>query len=126
MSTVEDGVTAEGRQSLWWLAAGPLIWTAHFLACYLTAAIWCAKEGGSLAGVRMAICAFTLVALVGIGFVGVVGWRRHRYGSGAVPHDFDTPEDRYRFLGFATALLAGLSAVATGFVAMVAVFVEVC
>ncbi|MGC1478982.1 MAG: hypothetical protein WA771_00640 [Chthoniobacterales bacterium] len=121
--------TREREQSLWLLTASPLIWTAHFLACYLTAAVWCAKfggEGASLAGVRVAFLVFTVVALLGIAVVGWIGWRRHSYGAEAVPHEFDTPGDRHRFLGFATVLLAGLSAVATVFVSLVAIFVEVC
>ncbi len=129
MSTSGSGETHEGRESLWFLAASPLIWSVHFLACYLTAAVWCAKygeEGASLAAVRVAMGVFTLLALGGIGVVGWIGWGRHRFGAEAVPHDFDTPEDRHRFLGFATVLLSGLSAVATVFVATVAVFIGAC
>jgi hypothetical protein len=43
-----------------------------------------------------------------------------------LPHDFDTPGDRHRFLGFATVLLAGLSAVATLFAAVVVLYFEDC
>jgi hypothetical protein len=43
-----------------------------------------------------------------------------------VPHDDDTPEDRRSFMGFATLLLCGLSAVAVVFVALPARFLEVC
>jgi len=32
------------------LAASPTIWAAHFLLCYVTAAIWCAKVGGGTGG----------------------------------------------------------------------------
>lgn len=32
------------------LAASPTIWAAHFLLCYITAAIWCAKVGGGTGG----------------------------------------------------------------------------
>ena len=119
----------EGRESLWMLTISPAIWAAHFLACYLTAAIWCAKfvgRSGSLGSVRIAIAVYTAVALAGIGVTAWVGYRRHRHGTATVPHDFDTPEDRHRFLGFATLLLSGLSAVATIFVALVAVFVRSC
>lgn len=111
------------------LTAAPGIWSVHFLGCYITAAVWCAKFAGpdrSLGGVRAAIAVYTVVALIGIAITGWFGYRRHRHGSGAVPHDFDTPEQRYRFLGFATLLLAGLSAVATLMVAVVALFVENC
>lgn len=119
----------ERRESLWMLTISPAIWSAHFLACYLTAAIWCAKfagRSGSLEEVRVAIGVYTVVALVGIGITGWIGYRRHSHGTATVPHDFDTPEDRHRFMGFATLLLSGLSAVATIFVALVALFVRSC
>ena len=44
----------------------PTIWAAHFLLCYVTAAIWCAKVAGpdgSLGGVRVAIAVYTVLAL---------------------------------------------------------------
>lgn len=119
----------ESNQSLWLIVASPAIWAAYFLACYLTAAIWCAKFAGpdrSLAAVRTAIGVYTAVALVGIGVIGWVGYRRHRYGDAELPHNFDTPEDRHRFLGFATVLLSALSAVATIFIALTAVFIRTC
>jgi hypothetical protein len=119
----------ESNQSLLLLAASPAIWTVHFLLSYFTAAIWCAKfagPDGSLRIVQVAIAVYTLFALVGIGIIGWSGYRRHSYGNEAVPHDFDSPEDRHRFLGFATLLLSGLSAVATIYVALVVVFVRSC
>jgi hypothetical protein len=120
--------TAEEHQHLLLLAASPTIWAAHFLASYLTAAIWCAKAGrlAGLDGVRWAIATFTVAALAGIVVVGLRGLRRHRLGSATVPHDFDTPEDRHRFLGFATVLLSALSVVAVVYVALPAVFFGAC
>ncbi len=125
----ESHETHETNQSLMMITAGPSIWAAHFLASYVTAAVWCAKSAGrdgSLTAVRIAIAVFTLLALGGIAAAGWYGYRRHTYGGATTPHDFDTPRDRHRFLGFATLLLAGLSAVATIFVAVVAIFVETC
>lgn len=121
--------TSERHQSLWLLTASPSIWAVHFLLCYATASIWCAKvvgSGGSLTAVRVAIAVYTALALVGIGIVGWVGYRRHRLGRAEPPHDADTPEDRHRFLGFATLLLSALSAVAVLFAALVAVFFGTC
>jgi hypothetical protein len=121
--------TAESEQNLWRITAGPIVWAAHFLACYLTGAIWCAKHAGpdaGLGGVRAAVAVYTVVALAGIGWAAWSGWRRHEHGIATVPHDFDTPEDRHRFLGFATLLLAGVSAVATVYVALAAVFIRTC
>ena len=119
----------EEKESLWRLIVSPTIWAVHFMACYVTAAIWCAKYAprfGSLEPVRWAIAIYTVAALIGIAWNGFGGLRRHRFGSESLPHDFDTPGDRHRFLGFATTLLAALSAVAVVFAAMVVVFFEDC
>ena len=120
---------SEEKESLWFLIVSPTIWAAHFMLCYITAAIWCAKFAprfGSLEPVRWAIAVYTVVALAGITWNGWSGLRKHRFGSESLPHDFDTPGDRHRFLGFATLLLAGLSAIATLFAATVVVFFEDC
>lgn len=128
--------TSEKHQSLWLLTASPLIWAVHFLLCYATASIWCAKvvgPGGSLTTVRVAIAVYSALALAGIGVVGWIGYRRHSFGHPALgaglptpPHNADTPEDRHRFLGFATLLLSGLSAVAVLYAALVALFFGMC
>jgi hypothetical protein len=102
---------AEENQSLLLLATSPLIWAAHFLLSYMTAAIWCAKvagPAGSLSGVRVAIAIYTVVALSGIGLIGRAAFRRHR------------------FLGFAALLLSALSAVATLYACLVVVFIRSC
>lgn len=119
---------AEKKESLWRLVVSPTIWAAHLMLAYITAAVFCAKAGpdASLTKVRWAIATYTIVALAGIVFNGWDGYRRHRYGSARLPHDDDTPADRHRFLGFATALLAALSAVATLYAALVIVFVRSC
>jgi uncharacterized membrane protein YbhN (UPF0104 family) len=120
----------EKKESLWVLIVSPLVWAAHFLLCYLTAAIWCAKFAGGPAGsanpVRWAIVFYTVLALAGIAINARSGLRRHRHGAESVPHDWDTPEDRHRFLGYATLLLAGLSAVAVLFAASVTLFFGDC
>src|SRR5688572_2396372 len=95
----------EHRESLWRLAAPPLIWAAHLLLCYCTAAIFCEKfaaRGDSLGAVRTAIAVYSALALIAIFVIGLRGYQRHRYGDSTTPHDFDSPEDRHRFLGFAT------------------------
>lgn len=120
---------AEQNETLWILAASPAIWAAHFMLCYVTAAIWCgmvAGPEGSLWTVRLAIAGYTIVALAAIGAIGFVGFRRHRLGTATPPHDADTPEDRHRFIGFSTLLLSGMSAVAVFYAALAAVFIEGC
>ena len=119
----------EKKESLWRLVVSPAIWAAHLMLSYVTGAIWCAKlvsRDGSLGPVRWAIAVYSVIALIAIGFNGWDGWRRHRYGTEPPPHDDDTPEDRHRFLGYATALLAGLSAIAVIYAALVVVFVGTC
>jgi hypothetical protein len=119
----------ERNESLWILTAAPAIWAVHLLLCYLTAALWCGMvvgRDGSLGTARAAIAGYTAIAVIGIGAIGWVGYRRHSYGGATAPHDFDTPEDRHRFLGFATLLLSVLSAVATIYVALTVVFIGSC
>src|SRR5690606_32245005 len=122
--------SAEGRdRSLWMLTVSPTVWALHFLIAYGTAAVWCARYAQAtnpLGPVRAAIVVYTVVALGIIGATGLWGWRTHRRGGASLPHDDDTPEDRWRFMGFATFLLSGLSAVAVIFAALVIVFVETC
>jgi hypothetical protein len=98
------------------------------MCTYLTAAIWCAKAGRDdpLGPARLAIAVYTAAALAGIAIAGLGGWRRHAFDGSETNHDFDTPADRHRFLGFATALLAGLSAVGTAFTALAAAFFSDC
>jgi hypothetical protein len=121
----------EREETLWALTVAPTIWAVHFLLSYVSAAVWCSKVGqasASIGGIRAAIAVYTAVALVGIAASGVAGYRRHGHGHGleTTGHDFDSPEGRHRFLGFATLLLAGMSAVATIFTALPAVFIATC
>ena len=120
---------AEKHESLWLIAVSPTIWAGHFLLSYITAAVWCAKyspDDGSLGPVRYAILAYTAAALIGIGWNGRSGLKRHRRGTESAPHDYDTAGDRHGFLGYATVLLSALSAVAVLFAALVVVFFRDC
>src|SRR5690606_25100491 len=128
--SASDAVNAlrERNESLWWLTAGPVTWFAHFVLSYLPAATWCAEaagRGGMLAPVRMAVTIYTVIALAAILATGWRGYRRYRHG-GSSPHDGNTAADRHRFLGFATLLLCGLSAVATVYVTLVALLIGSC
>jgi len=117
------------RHSLWLLTIAPTIWAAHLLLSYITAAVWCAKfvpAGGPLGGVQIAILWYTAVALIAIAVIGWEGLRRHGWGTEATTHDLDTADDRRRFLGFATLLLSGLSAVGVIYAAWAARYFETC
>jgi hypothetical protein len=117
-------------ESLWAMIIAPTIWAVHFLACYILAAIFCAKAGtpsADLATVRWWIAGLTFVALAGIAACAIQAFRRGHFMEGkAAPHDADTIHDRRRFLAYATLLLSGLSFVATVFVALPAVFFASC
>jgi hypothetical protein len=120
---------SEESESLWMLAISPAIWTLHFLLSYIAAAIWCgmiAERGASLSGVHVAIVAYTVAALIAISVSGWYGFRRQRSKAREGPHDADNPEDRHEFLGFATLLLSGLSALATIYVATAALLIRSC
>jgi hypothetical protein len=119
----------ERSESLWMLTVAPVIWAAHLGLSYATSAVWCAKvvgPDGSLGTVRTAIGVYTAVALLGIALTGWRGLRRQREGVARSPRSADTSEDRHQFLGWATLLLSGLSAVATVYAALVALFFERC
>ncbi len=120
---------AEHREMLWLLPAAPSVWGLHFMASYITAAIWCGKVAGpaaSLTSARAAIVVYTLVALAGIGIIGYAGYRRQHSESFTPEHDDDTPHDRHWFIGFSTLLLAGISAIAVCYAAMTVFFIEGC
>jgi hypothetical protein len=122
------------KGSLWLLTIAPTIWAAHLLLSYVTAAIWCARyadRNDPLNGIHTAITWYTVVALLGITIIGWEGFRRHTYsstsgGTEATTHDLDSPDDRHRFLGFATLLLSGLSAVAVMYAALAATYFDTC
>jgi hypothetical protein len=112
------------------MIVAPTIWAVHFLACYILAAIFCAKAGpapADLTTVRWWVAGFTIAALAGIAACAIQAFRLGHFMEGKrAPHDADTIQDRRRFLAYATLLLSGLSFVATLFVALPAVFVASC
>ncbi|HUQ93817.1 MAG TPA: hypothetical protein VM120_19210 [Bryobacteraceae bacterium] len=129
MNPESNHPVSEERQSLWLLAVSPAIWTVHFLFSYIGAAVWCGKvvgREGSLDPMRAAIAVTALLAVAGIAFTGVAGWRKHTHEASPPPHHEDTPEDRHRFLGYATVLLSCLSAVGTIYVALACIFIRSC
>jgi hypothetical protein len=129
MKSESQDLVAEDRQSLWLLTVSPTIWAAHFLASYISAAIWCgnvADREVGLGTLRVAIIGLAIIALIGIAFTGSRGWRKRTYGGGEPPYNKDTAEDRHRFLGLATVLLSGRSAIATIYSALATLFIGSC
>jgi hypothetical protein len=119
----------EYKESLWWLIVSPTIWAVHFLASYISVALWCGKvvgRDGSLDTARLLIGTYTALALLFVALTGRHGYRRHNTGKQNASRYSDTPEDRHRFLGLATLLLSLLSGVAIAYVALPILYIETC
>lgn len=118
------------RESLWPMVAAPTIWALHFLACYVTGAVHCAKaasRAAELGQIRWWIAGFTVAALVGIALCAVDAVRHADFDGGdGLPHDASTVDDRRRFVSWSILLLSGLSAVGVVFAALPAVLIATC
>ena len=129
IGAAEAAAYPEAKGGLFLLTAPPTIWSAHFLVSYLTAAIWCEKftsPSGEAGPVQWLIGIYTLAALPTIGYFGWRGYRRSQRDEAEAELTTEADAERYRFLGFASLLLAGLSGVATIYTALVVVFVRTC
>lgn len=126
--SVEDRVLPERRASVWQLVAGPTAWALHFLLCYTTAAVWCAKHARlpPSMDLRGTLWLYTAIALAAIAWFGWRALRQHAWGRASPPHDDPTAGDRHRFLGYATLLLCGLSFIAVLYSAMAIALVGSC
>ena len=116
-------------ESLWTLFTAPVVWALHFLACYISAAVFCEKPGflgTDFANLRLAIVVLTALSLAMIVLAAFLAWRQWGFGTGDPPHDEPTRRDRLQFQGYATLLLSGLSFVAVIFTALPALFITEC
>lgn len=115
--------------TLWTLFTAPVVWAGHFLFCYISAALICAKPdlfGVTFAALRVAIAAVTIAALSAILLSSFLAWRQWGFGTDDPPHDEPTRRDRVLFQGFATLLLSGLSFIAVVMTALPALFLTEC
>lgn len=101
------------KHPLWLLALSPVVWSLHFTASYIIAAIWCAKfPATDLKTVKILIGGLTFISLVIVGQGIMSGYKKHRSGFSEPPHDSDTTQDRDRFLGLTRLLISSLSFIA--------------
>ncbi len=123
-----DSALHERHERLWIPIVAPAIWAAHFTLCQITVALWCGRLGTTapLASLHSILIALTVFAIGGIALSFLHGFRRRSPHLPAGAHDDDTPEDRRHFLAFTTMLLAGLSLLATIFVAAGALLAGGC
>ncbi|MFK0276322.1 hypothetical protein ACIQUG_21805 [Ensifer sp. NPDC090286] len=115
--------------TLWTLFTAPVVWAGHFLFCYISAALICAKPdlfGVTFGALRVAIAAVTIAALSAILLSSFLAWRQWGFGTDDPPHDEPTRRDRVLFQGFATLLLSGLSFIAVVMTALPALFLTEC
>lgn len=116
-------------ETLWTLFTAPVVWGLHFLACYVLAAIFCAKRlpaTVSFDALRIGLVILTVAALLMIVMSAWLAWRQWGFGADDPPHDEPTRSSRTLFQGFATLLLSGLSFVAVIFTAIPLLFLAEC
>lgn len=120
---------SERNETIWPLMGPPTVWAVHFVACYVWAAVACAKmpvDDGTYLTARIGIGVLTVLAVAAILYAGWRAYAEWGFGEYDPPHADDSEADRRRFLGYATLLLAGLSIVAVVFVGMPAAFITEC
>ena len=117
---------AEEHASLFKITLGPLIWAAHFVACYGLFAVTCAK-GWDIDAVRSGLLVASGAALVGIGWVGWTAWRQWNVAeTGDFVNRGGRAEDRHHFLGHAAFLLSVISVVGVVFVSLPLIMIGGC
>ena len=108
----------------------PTIWSLHFLACYVWAAIHCEKAGrmADLDPARTGIFVLTGIALVLISLNTLSLWRirARSLTDDDFDYEHDTPEERHRFLGHVALMLSVLSGIGVIYVAIPALLVATC
>ncbi|MDF2235148.1 hypothetical protein P2H44_21540 [Albimonas sp. CAU 1670] len=118
------------RRGLWRVATGPIIWGAHFLACYWIGAVWCARAGpgASLDPARWAIAGATVVAILALGLVFRALWRVRGLSvtDDDLVYEADDAEERRRFLAHVSMLLCVVSLVAIVYSALPAALLGTC
>lgn len=119
---------SENEESLWRLVLPPAIWLIHLLSCYVTVALWCAHAGraASLGTARWLALAYTVVALAAIARLAWLAWARYQRFGKRIEPQWDIPQSRHAFLGFAQLLLAVLSGFAVLYVGLPFGFVTTC
>lgn len=130
--SVRDEVRREtgSGTDLWRVIVSPIIWAVHFLASYVTVAVYCQKLGrdAALGPAEVAVIAYTVLALAGIGWSSWGLWRVR--GRSLTDDDFEyehnEPEERHRFLSHVALMLCVLSAVAVLYVAIPMLYLSSC
>ena len=133
---MSEPITSEVRREtgsgtdLWRIIVAPTIWAVHFLASYVTVAVYCEKAGrtAALDPALVAVVVYTVAALAGIAWSSRTLWRVR--GRSLTDDDFEyehnTPEERHRFLSHVALMLCVLSAVAVIYVTIPMLYLSTC
>jgi hypothetical protein len=115
---------------LWQVILAPVVWSAHFLVSYVGTAVYCEKVGreAALDPVRVLVILATVAGLVIVG-VSTRGLWKVR-GRSLTDDDFDyeynSPEERHRFLSHVALMLSALSTIGMLYVALPAFLLDSC
>lgn len=112
---------AGATRELWLLAAPAAVWLTHFLLCYASAALWCARiapAGLGLGSLRGALAGYTVLAFAAFGACAWIARLRLRPGRHA--------SERQRFVATLLLMLSGLGALAAAYVVVPALVFEDC
>lgn len=113
---------------MWVPIVAPVVWSTHFMAVYIWAAMACGRFAGDrgFEPARNGITILTVVAAAIIAVCFAHGFRRHGYRLPDRSNDDGTPADRTKFMAFMTMLLAALSLVGVLFAGIAAAAVGGC
>ncbi len=129
--TQTEGQHEPGEGTDLWRVLAPLvIWGAHFLFCYVWAAIACEKAGraSALDSTQIAVLIATALALALIGIVaaGLMRVRGRSLTDNDLEFEHNTPEERHRFLSHMALMLSVLGAVGVIYVAIPVLLLDTC
>lgn len=118
----------EGLPTLLLIAAGPTIWTLHFLAVYCTGAVLCARSPDmAVPTLRWLVAGLTVLALAALVWLLWGAWRKWNFAEHRdFVHGESTEENRREFLGHAAFLLIAMSIIGVIFMALPPVFIASC
>ncbi|AJE49056.1 hypothetical protein [Celeribacter indicus] len=105
--------------SLWRLTLPPATWAVHFVLCYSAVSLACVRGLLPIGLVRIGLLGASVIALCLIALEGRRALRQWDVrNSGVFVHKEGTDEDRHRFLGHATFLLAIISGIGTTYTSL--------
>ena len=116
------------RPPLVMVVAAMIVWVAWFVLAYALTGVGCRagwNHAGS-GGLNLLTVLLVLSAVLALALIGWCGWRGHVIWRGAAAARGQDATQRTRFIGMATALLAGIAAIGTVFTAIPMLMLDPC